>query len=86
MPRPNFYMSKNDRRLLLDVISNYLGMWADADPDVIADRQDEFEEIHKVEKKIMNMHKSKGYENALIKDALDIANKKLAEKSKSDSR
>lgn len=81
MPKPNFYMSKKDRETLLNVISNYLGMWSDADPEVLDSMKEEFDEIDKVEKKIRNIHKSKSYNNAVIKDALEIA-ERLKKESK----
>jgi hypothetical protein len=74
-------MSKKDRETLLNVISNYLGMWSDADPEVLDSMKEEFDEIDKVEKKIRNIHKSKSYNNAVIKDALEIA-ERLKKESK----
>ena len=31
MPRPNFYMSDKDKATILEVITNYISMWDDAD-------------------------------------------------------
>lgn len=75
MPKPNFYMSERDRLTLLHLISNYQGMWMDVDQDVMDERSEEFKEINRVGDKIKNMKKSKGYNNAVVADALEIADR-----------
>lgn len=75
MPRPNFYMSEKDKTTLLSMIRNYLDMWADADSEILDGLKEEFKEINGVGNKIRNMHKSKSYNSAIIKEALEIANR-----------
>jgi len=79
MPRPNFYMSDKDKATILEVITNYISMWDDADGGM---NEDEYKEITRIRKKIRDMNKSQGFKNAIIEDALDIANKVLVEKRK----
>lgn len=65
-------MSDKDKTILLSVITNYISMWEDAD-DGIDD--EEYKELCRVRNKIRNMYKTKSYKNAVVKDALEIANK-----------
>jgi hypothetical protein len=74
MPKPNFYMSDKDRSTLLSVITDYISMWGDADDGM---DDEEYKELCRVRNKIRNMHKTQGYKNATIDDALEIANRIL---------
>ncbi|MBY6973070.1 UNVERIFIED_ORG: hypothetical protein B2H98_13160 [Clostridium botulinum] len=74
MPKPNFYMSDKDRSTLLSVITDYISMWGDADDGM---NDEEYKELCRVRNKIKNMYKTKGYKNAVVEDALEIAAKIL---------
>jgi len=79
MPKPNFYMSDKDRSTLLSVITNYISMWGDADEGM---DDEEYKELCRARNKIKNMNKTKSYKNAVIDNALEIANKVWSVKRK----
>lgn len=71
MPKPNFYLSNDDRHFLIDVLRSYSGMWDDANPEYIP--YDELDKVNKFVKKLKNMEKTKSYNKSLIDEALKLA-------------